>query len=98
MRESAGKTTFTLTRSPNRVKVSALPRRQQALPARPAHPPDHQQALAALGHTLHDPDLSQAILDRLLDRGQLITLRGRSCRTAISTRWRGRLSGPRITH
>ncbi|HLL55641.1 MAG TPA: ATP-binding protein, partial [Myxococcaceae bacterium] len=37
--------------------------------------------LAALGQVLHDPDLAEAILDRLLDRGTHFVLRGRSYRT-----------------
>jgi DNA replication protein DnaC len=37
--------------------------------------------LAALGHVLHDPDLAEAILDRLLERGTHYVLRGRSYRT-----------------
>ncbi len=34
--------------------------------------------LAALGHVLHDPDLAEAILDRLLEHGHHFALRGRS--------------------
>jgi DNA replication protein DnaC len=37
--------------------------------------------LAALGQVLHDADLAEAILDRLLERGTHYTLRGRSYRT-----------------
>jgi DNA replication protein DnaC len=37
--------------------------------------------LAALGTVLHDGDLAEAILDRLLERGVHFTLRGRSYRT-----------------
>jgi DNA replication protein DnaC len=37
--------------------------------------------LAALGDVLHDGDLAEAILDRLLERGALFALRGRSYRT-----------------
>jgi DNA replication protein DnaC len=37
--------------------------------------------LAALGHVLHDSDLAEAILDRLLERGTHYLLRGRSYRT-----------------
>jgi DNA replication protein DnaC len=37
--------------------------------------------LAALGQVLHDPDLAEAILDRLLERGTHYVLRGRSYRT-----------------
>jgi len=37
--------------------------------------------LAALGDVLHDGDLAEAILDRLLERGAHFTLRGRSYRT-----------------
>jgi len=37
--------------------------------------------LAALGEVLHDGDLAEAILDRLLERGVHFALRGRSYRT-----------------
>jgi DNA replication protein DnaC len=37
--------------------------------------------LAALGQVLHDPDLAEAILDRLLERGHHFSMRGRSYRT-----------------
>ena len=37
--------------------------------------------LAALGDVLHDGDLAEAILDRLLERGVHFALRGRSYRT-----------------
>jgi DNA replication protein DnaC len=37
--------------------------------------------LAALGQVLHDGDLAEAILDRLLERGSHYVLRGRSYRT-----------------
>lgn len=37
--------------------------------------------LAAWGHVLHDPDLAEAILDRVLERGRHIQLRGSSYRT-----------------
>jgi DNA replication protein DnaC len=37
--------------------------------------------LAALGQVLHDADLAEAILDRLLERGTHYILRGRSYRT-----------------
>jgi DNA replication protein DnaC len=37
--------------------------------------------LAALGQVLHDADLAEAILDRLLERGTHYVLRGRSFRT-----------------
>lgn len=37
--------------------------------------------LAAWGHVLHDPDLAEAILDRVLERGRHIQLRGASFRT-----------------
>jgi len=37
--------------------------------------------LAAWGHVLHDPDLAEAILDRVLERGRHIELRGPSFRT-----------------
>jgi DNA replication protein DnaC len=39
------------------------------------------QPLAAWGHVLHDPDLAEAILDRVLERGRHIQLRGPSYRT-----------------
>lgn len=37
--------------------------------------------LRAWGEVLHDPDLAEVILDRVLERGQHITLGGRSYRT-----------------
>jgi len=37
--------------------------------------------LAALGHVLHDGDLAEAILDRILERGAHFKMRGRSFRT-----------------
>jgi DNA replication protein DnaC len=37
--------------------------------------------LAALGQVLHDADLAEAILDRILERGTHYVLRGRSYRT-----------------
>ncbi|HMH50130.1 MAG TPA: IS21-like element helper ATPase IstB [Candidatus Acidoferrum sp.] len=37
--------------------------------------------LAAWGRVLHDPDLAEAILDRVLERGRHIEMRGRSYRT-----------------
>ena len=37
--------------------------------------------LASWGRLLHDPDLAEAILDRVLERGRLIELSGRSYRT-----------------
>jgi DNA replication protein DnaC len=37
--------------------------------------------LAAWGVVLHDPDLAEAILDRVLERGRLLELRGESFRT-----------------
>jgi DNA replication protein DnaC len=37
--------------------------------------------LAAWGKVLHDPDLAEAIIDRVLERGRLIELRGESYRT-----------------
>ena len=37
--------------------------------------------LAALGDVVHDGDLAEAILDRLLERGVHFALRGRSYRT-----------------
>jgi DNA replication protein DnaC len=37
--------------------------------------------LAAWGLVLHDPDLAEAILDRVLERGRLLELRGASYRT-----------------
>jgi DNA replication protein DnaC len=37
--------------------------------------------LAALGQVLHDGDLAEAILDRVLERGTHFVLRGRSYRT-----------------
>jgi hypothetical protein len=37
--------------------------------------------LAAWGRVLHDEDLTQAIIDRILERGRLLTLDGPSLRT-----------------
>jgi IstB-like ATP binding protein len=37
--------------------------------------------LAAWGRVLHDPDLAEAILDRVLERGRHLDLRGPSYRT-----------------
>ena len=37
--------------------------------------------LAAWGLVLHDPDLAEALLDRVLERGRLVELRGASYRT-----------------
>jgi DNA replication protein DnaC len=37
--------------------------------------------LASWGEVLHDPDLSEAIVDRILERGRLLTLDGPSMRT-----------------
>jgi len=37
--------------------------------------------LAAWGLVLHDPDLAEAILDRVLERGRLVELLGASNRT-----------------
>jgi hypothetical protein len=37
--------------------------------------------LAAWGVVLHDPDLAEAILDRVLERGRVVELRGASYRT-----------------
>ena len=42
--------------------------------------------LAAWAHVLHDPDLAEAILDRVLERGRLIELRGQSYRTRHLTK------------
>ena len=39
------------------------------------------KALSAWGHVLHDEDLAQAILDRILERGRLLALDGPSMRT-----------------
>lgn len=39
------------------------------------------KALSAWGQVLHDDDLAQAILDRILERGRLLTLDGPSMRT-----------------
>ena len=39
------------------------------------------KALAPWGQVLHDDDLAQAILDRILERGRLLTLDGPSMRT-----------------
>ena len=37
--------------------------------------------LSQWGHVLHDPDLAEAIIDRVLERGRFIQLRGPSYRT-----------------
>lgn len=42
--------------------------------------------LAAWGIVLHDPDLAEALLDRVLERGRHIELRGTSYRTRHATR------------
>jgi hypothetical protein len=39
------------------------------------------KALSAWGHVLHDDDLAQAILDRVLERDRLLRLDGPSMRT-----------------
>ena len=39
------------------------------------------KSTAAWGHVLHDEDLAQAIVDRVLERGRLLTLDGPSMRT-----------------
>src|SRR5689334_19901561 len=39
------------------------------------------EALAAWGLVLHDPDLAEANLDRVQERGRLVELRGASYRT-----------------
>ncbi len=39
------------------------------------------KTLAAWGRVLHDEDLAQAIVDRVLERGRLLTLDGPSMRT-----------------
>lgn len=41
----------------------------------------NNKPLAAWGLVLHDPDLAEAILDRVLERGRLVELRGASYRT-----------------
>jgi DNA replication protein DnaC len=38
--------------------------------------------LSVWGQVSHDPDLAQAILDRVLERGRLLELRGASYHTA----------------
>ena len=60
--------------------------------------------LAALGGVVHDGDLAEAILDRLLERGVHFALRGRSYRTkhlpedeAPPRRAKGSQLGPRVT-
>ena len=37
--------------------------------------------VSAWGRVLHEPDLAQAILDRVLEHGRHLELRGPSCRT-----------------
>src|SRR5256885_6401883 len=39
------------------------------------------KSLGAWGLVLHDPDLAEAIIDRVLERGRLVELRGASYRT-----------------
>jgi hypothetical protein len=39
------------------------------------------KSLNAWGHVLHDEDLPQAIIDRVLERGRLVRLDGPSIRT-----------------
>ncbi len=43
------------------------------------------KSLKAWGRVLHDYDLAQAILDRVLERGRLLRLDGPSVRTCTST-------------
>lgn len=42
------------------------------------------KTLGAWGRVLHDEDLAQAIVDRVLERGRLLTLDGPSTRTSTS--------------
>ena len=58
-----------------------LPRGQRSLPQAPAHDRHHQQTSGRSRQVLHDADLAEAILDRLLERGTHFVLRGRSYRT-----------------
>ena len=37
--------------------------------------------LALWGRALHDPEFAQAILDRILERGRIVSLEGPSMRT-----------------
>jgi DNA replication protein DnaC len=56
--------------------------------------------LAAWGLVLHDPDLAEAILDRVLERGRLLELRGESYRTRHLRRQqpeRSSIEGARIS-
>ena len=39
------------------------------------------KSLKGWGHVLHDDDLAQAIIDRVLERGRLVRLDGPSIRT-----------------
>lgn len=50
--------------------------------------------LSAWGLVLHDPDLAEAILDRVLERGRLVELRGASYRTRHIKRAEPHRSGP----
>ena len=50
--------------------------------------------LAAWGLVLHDPDLAEAILDRVLERGRLVELRGASYRTRHLKRAESHRSAP----
>src|SRR3989441_7645495 len=52
--------------------------------------------LAAWGLVLHDPDLAEAILDRVLERGRLVELRGASYRTRHLKAVDHRSSPPRV--
>jgi len=61
----------------NGIRTQSISGRREGDAAEEGHL-DHQQAVAARGHMLHDGDLAQAILDRLLERGTQFEMRGRS--------------------
>lgn len=49
---------------------------------------------AAWGNVLHDPDLAEAILDRILERGRILELRGASYRTRHLARTQNQPGSP----
>lgn len=59
----------------------AVSRRQRAPPTASADDLYHQQIPQSVGRVLHDEDLAQAIIDRVLERGRLLRLDGPSVRT-----------------
>ena len=65
----------------HRRRQHALPRRQRAPHAPRSMIFTTNKPLAAWGRVLHDEDLAQAIVDRVLERGRLLHLDGPSMRT-----------------